>query len=84
MSIEHAFKRIAQEMAGTSLELAKEMSLANAELNYLQERRQAYENMANRIDLEAVKFGDGLPDTIRERYGTSLGRVPARAGAGKS
>ena len=72
MSIEHAFKRIAQEMAGTSLELAKEMSLANAELNYLQERRQAYENMANRIDLEAVRSVMGCL-IQSEKYGTSLG-----------
>lgn len=72
MSIEHAFKRIAQEMAGTSIELAKEMSLANAELNYLQERRQAYENMANRIDLEAVRSVMGCL-IQSEKYGTSLG-----------
>ncbi|MEM7213556.1 MAG: type II secretion system F family protein, partial [Pseudomonadota bacterium] len=72
MSIEHAFKRISIEMAGTSLELAKEMSLANAELNYLQERRQAYENMANRIDLDAVKAVMGCL-IQSERYGTSLG-----------
>lgn len=72
MSIEHAFKRIAQEMAGTSLELAKEMSLANAELNFLQERRQAYENMANRTDLDAVKNVMGCL-IQSERYGTSLG-----------
>lgn len=72
MSIEHAFKRIAQEMAGTSIELAKEMSLANAELNYLQERRQAYENMANRIDLEAVRAVMGCL-IQSEKYGTSLG-----------
>ena len=72
MSIEHSFKRIAQEMAGTSMELAKEMSLANAELNYLQERRQAYENMANRTDLDAVKNVMGCL-IQSERYGTSLG-----------
>lgn len=59
-------------MAGTSLELAKEMSLANAELNYLQERRQAYENMASRTDLDAVKAVMGCL-IQSERYGTSLG-----------
>ena len=72
MSIEHAFKRIAHEMAGTSIELAKEMSLANAELNYLQERRHAYENFVDRVDLDAVKNVMGCL-IQSERYGTSLG-----------
>ena len=72
MSIEHAFKKVAEEMAGASIELAKEMGLTNAELNYLQERRQAYEHMANRIDLEAVQAV--MACLIQsEKYGTSLG-----------
>jgi tight adherence protein C len=72
MSIEHAFKKVAEEMAGASIELAKEMGLTNAELNYLQERRQAYEHMANRIDLEAVQAVTGCL-IQSEKYGTSLG-----------
>ena len=72
MSIEHAFKKVAEEMAGASIELAKEMGLTNAELSYLQERRQAYENMAKRIDLEAVQAVTGCL-IQSEKYGTSLG-----------
>lgn len=72
MSIEHAFKKVAEEMAATSIELAKEMSLTNAELSYLQERRQAYENMSKRIDLEAVQAVTGCL-IQSEKYGTSLG-----------
>lgn len=72
MSIEHAFKKVAEEMAATSIELAKEMSLTNAELSYLQERRQAYENMSKRIDLEAVQAVMGCL-IQSEKYGTSLG-----------
>ncbi|MEM7191205.1 MAG: type II secretion system F family protein [Pseudomonadota bacterium] len=72
MSIEHAFKKVAEEMGATSIELAKEMSLTNAELSYLQERRQAYENMSKRIDLEAVQAVTGCL-IQSEKYGTSLG-----------
>ena len=72
MSIEHAFKKVAEEMASSSIELAKEMGLTNAELAYLQERRQAYENMSKRIDLEAVQAVMGAL-IQSEKYGTSLG-----------
>lgn len=72
MSIEHAFKKVAEEMGSTSIELAKEMSLTNAELSYLQERRQAYENMSKRIDLEAVQAVTSCL-IQSEKYGTSLG-----------
>ena len=72
MSIEHAFRKVAEEMASASIELAKEMGLTNAELSYLQERRQAYENMAKRIDLEAVQAVTGCL-IQSEKYGTSLG-----------
>ena len=72
MSIEHAFRKVAEEMASASIELAKEMGLTNAELSYLQERRQAYENMAKRVDLEAVQAVTGCL-IQSEKYGTSLG-----------
>ena len=73
MSIEHAFRKAAEEMAATSLELAKEMTLTNAELNYLKERRQAYENLARRVDVDAVR---AVTTTLiqSERYGTPLGQ----------
>ncbi len=72
MSIEHSFKKVAEEMAGASIELAKEMGLTNAELSYLQERRQAYEHMANRIDLDSVQAVTSCL-IQSEKYGTSLG-----------
>ena len=72
MSIEHAFRKVAEEMAATSIELAKEMSLTNAELNYLKERRQAYENLARRVSIDAVQAVTGCL-IQSERYGTSLG-----------
>ena len=72
MSIEHAFRKVSEEMAAASIELAKEMSLTNAELSYLQERRQAYENMSRRVDLEAVHAVMGCL-IQSEKYGTPLG-----------
>ena len=72
MSIEHAFKKVAEEMGANSIELAKEMSLTNAELSYLQERRLAYENMARRIDLDTVQAVTSCL-IQSEKYGTSLG-----------
>src|SRR6185295_3592089 len=42
--------------AGTqSIPLAEELTLTTAELSYLQERRQAYENLAKRTNLDGVK-----------------------------
>ena len=59
-------------MGSTSIELAKELSLTTAELSYLQERRQAYENLARRVDLESVQAVTGCL-IQSEKYGTSLG-----------
>jgi tight adherence protein C len=72
MSIEQAFRRVAAEIGTQSIPLAEELTLATAELSYLQERRQAYENLANRTGLEQVK---GVTTALvqAERYGTPLG-----------
>ena len=55
MSIEAAFRRVSSEIGSQSIPLAEELTLTTAELSYLPERRQAYENLANRTGLEAVK-----------------------------
>ncbi|HET7409130.1 MAG TPA: type II secretion system F family protein, partial [Paracoccaceae bacterium] len=72
MSIENGFRKVAEEMAATSIELAKEMSLTTAELAYLKERRQAYENLARRVEIDGVKAVTSTL-TQSERYGTPLG-----------
>ena len=72
MSIEAAIKKVAQEMTGQSIPLAEELTLTSAELSYLQERRQAYDNLAKRTDLEGVKaVCTALIQA--ERYGTPIG-----------
>jgi tight adherence protein C len=55
MSVEAAFRKVADEIGAQSVELAEEFVLTNAELSFLQERKQAYENLANRTGLESVK-----------------------------
>ncbi len=55
MSIEAALKKVSEEVGTQSVALAEELTLTTAELSYLPDRRQAYENMAKRTDLEGVK-----------------------------
>ena len=74
MSIEAAFRRGSGEMTAQSTALAEELTLTTAELSYLSERRTAYENLANRTDLESVK---GVCTALiqAERYGTPVGQA---------
>lgn len=72
MSIEHAFRKVADEISGQSRELAEELALTTAELSFLPDRRTAYENLGRRTDLEGVKsVVTGLMQS--EQHGTSLG-----------
>jgi tight adherence protein C len=71
MSIEAAFRKVADEIGTQSVDLAEELVLTNAELSFLQERRQAYENLADRTGLETVKsVSQALIQA--ERYGTPI------------
>lgn len=74
MSVEAAFKRVSEEIGAQSVELAEEFVLTNAELSFLQERRQAYENLAARTGLEQVKsVSQALIQA--ERYGTPVAQA---------
>ncbi len=72
MSIEAAFKKVSEEIGSQSIPLAEELTLTTAELSYLQERRQAYENLAKRTDIDGVK-SVCMALQQAERYGTPLG-----------
>jgi tight adherence protein C len=72
MSIEAAFRRVSEEIGTQSIALAEEFTLTTAELSYLPDRRQAYENLAQRTGLEGVK-AVCLALQQAERYGTPLG-----------
>ena len=55
ISIEAAFQRVGQEIGNQSVELAEEMTLTMAELSFLPDRQQAYENFGERINLDSVR-----------------------------
>ncbi len=82
MSIEHAFRKVASEIGIQSIEMAEEFALTTAELSYLPDRRQAYENLANRTGVEGLKQVSTVLIQA-EKYGTPLGqalRVVAQEG----
>jgi tight adherence protein C len=72
MSVEAAFRRVSEEIGAQSIALAEELTLTTAELSYLPDRRQAYDNLQQRIGLEGVK-AVCLALQQAERYGTPLG-----------
>ena len=74
MSVEAAFGRVSKEMASQSMELAEELSLTTAELSYLQDRRQAFENFGKRTGIPGVK---AVTTALiqAERYGTPVGQA---------
>ena len=74
MSIEAGFRRVAAEIGSQSIPLAEEFTLTTAELSYLQDRRQAYENLAKRVNLEGVR-SVCMALQQAERYGTPLGQT---------
>src|SRR5262249_912193 len=74
MSIEAAFRRVSQEVGSQSIALPQELPLTTAELSYLQDRKVAYENLAQRTNLEGVK-SVCMALQQSERYGTPLGQT---------
>lgn len=73
MSIEAALRKVSTEIGTQSPELAEELGLTTAELSYLQDRRKAYENLAQRTGLDSVR---GVVTSLiqSEKYGTALSR----------
>ena len=72
MSIEAAIQKVSQEIGGSSMELAEELSLLTAELSYLPERRMAYDGLAKRTNHPGIK-SVATAMIQAERYGTPLG-----------
>jgi tight adherence protein C len=71
LTVDAAFNRVAKELGKAYPELGDEWGLTAIELGFLNERRSAFENLANRVDLEAVR---GVVTTMiqTEKYGTPL------------
>jgi tight adherence protein C len=74
MSIEAAFKKVSDEIGSQSVPLAEELTLTTAELSYLPDRRQAYDNLAKRTGLEGVR-SVCVALQQAERYGTPLAQT---------
>ena len=71
LTVDAAFHRVARELGRAYPELGEEFTLTAIELGFLAERRQAFENLAMRVNLDAVK---GVVTTMvqTEKYGTPL------------
>ncbi|HEY4987836.1 MAG TPA: type II secretion system F family protein, partial [Bradyrhizobium sp.] len=74
MSVEASFQRVASEIGTQSSELAEELGLTTAELSYLPERREAFENLAKRCAHSGVKAVATALNQA-ERYGTPMGNA---------
>ena len=71
LTVDAAFNRVSRELGKAYPELGEEFALTAIELGFLTDRRQAFENLANRVDLDAVR---GVVTTMiqTEKYGTPL------------
>ena len=74
MSVEAGFAKVAAEIGQSSAELAEEFALTTAELSYLPDRKQAFENLAKRCGHQGVKAVATALNQA-ERYGTPLGQA---------
>jgi tight adherence protein C len=74
ISIESAFRKVADEIGSQSVALAEELALTTAEMSYLPDRRKAYENLGERTGLDSVK--SVVTSLIQaEKYGTPVGQA---------
>jgi tight adherence protein C len=71
LTVDSAFSRVARELGKAYPELGDEFALTSIELGFLTDRRSAFENLAQRINLDAVR---GVVTTMiqTEKYGTPL------------
>ncbi|MCG5481103.1 type II secretion system F family protein [Sinorhizobium alkalisoli] len=74
VSMEIALRRVADEIAAQSQQLAEELVLTTAELSFLPDRRVALENLGMRTGLEEVK--SVMQALIQaDRYGTPIAQA---------
>jgi len=71
LTVDSAFSRVSKELGRAYPELGEEFALTSIELGFLTERRMAFENLAYRVNLDAMK---GVVTTMiqTEKYGTPL------------
>jgi len=71
LTLDAALARVSRELGRSYPELADELSLASIELGFLQERRQALENLSKRVNIAPMR---SVVTTLlqTEKYGTPL------------
>jgi tight adherence protein C len=71
LTVDAAFHRVARELGKGYPELGDEFTLTAIELGFLTDRRMAFENLAQRVDLDSIR---GVVTTMiqTEKYGTPL------------
>jgi tight adherence protein C len=74
MSVESAFGKVTTEIGAQSAELAEELGLTTAELSYLPDRSQAFDNLARRTGHAGVK-AVAMALNQAEKYGTPMGQA---------
>ena len=71
VALDGILKRVSEEFAASSSQLAEELQLTSLEIGFLPDRRQALQNLVNRTDMPAVR---GLVNALiqSDKYGTPL------------
>ncbi|MGH7039845.1 MAG: type II secretion system F family protein [Stellaceae bacterium] len=71
LSLDASLVRISRELGNTWLELADELGIAAAELTFLPDRRQAFDNLASRTTCEGLR---AVVNTLQQtaKFGTPL------------
>ena len=74
LGLDAGLNRVTREISQSAPELADDLGLLSIELNFLNERRQAYENLINRTGLPEL---NALMNTLiqSEKYGTALSQA---------
>jgi tight adherence protein C len=71
LTVDAAFHRVSKELGKGYPEMGDEMALTAIELGFLTDRRAAFENLAQRVNLDSIR---GVVTTMiqTEKYGTPL------------
>jgi len=71
LSLDATLVRVARELENTWPELSEEFGITAAELTFLPDRRQAFDNLANRTDMGSIR---GVVNTLMQtaKFGTPL------------
>lgn len=71
LSLDATLVRVSRELAAACPELAEELAITSAELTFLPDRRQAFENLNARTDMSSIR---GVVNTLMQtaKFGTPL------------